>query len=316
MMKRKMMLEIDHMSVKAAGRALDIFESRVLPRRALLAQLDGPQLDRAGLLASAASSPSTCTAPRRSARRPKRTDALRDKYDVGYGYGTDMNGVGGWPGPRGADAPNPVTYPFKQRRRRLRHRQADHRRAHLGPQHRRRRRTTAWSRTGSRTSGSSAARTWWTTSSGAPSPTSTPGAPPSSTRPAVNLAKGASASASSSESNPFTSYAPGRAVDGDDGHPLGQRLERRPVAASRPRLHRTWSSASPSTGSARTGSRTASSSPPTARTGRPPGPPPPATAAWTRPGSPAPRPATSGSTAWTAARIGATRCTRWASHSA
>src|SRR5690606_24703894 len=42
-----------------------------------------------------------------------RTGALREKHGVGYGYGTDMNGVGGWPAPRGADAPNPVTYPFR-----------------------------------------------------------------------------------------------------------------------------------------------------------------------------------------------------------
>ncbi|MEV5269390.1 discoidin domain-containing protein, partial [Streptomyces werraensis] len=36
-------------------------------------------------------------------------------------------------------------------------------------------------------------------------------------RPAANLARGAEATASSAEWNPFTSYAPARAVDGDQG---------------------------------------------------------------------------------------------------
>ncbi len=42
----------------------------------------------------------------------RRTAALRDTYGAGYGYGSDMNGVGGWPGPVGEDAANAVRYPF------------------------------------------------------------------------------------------------------------------------------------------------------------------------------------------------------------
>lgn len=93
MMKRKMMLEIDHMGVKAVGQALDILESasypgvisshswmdlnwteRVYSLGGFVAQyMHGSE----GFVAEAA-----------------RTKALRDKYGVGYGYGTDFNGVG------------------------------------------------------------------------------------------------------------------------------------------------------------------------------------------------------------------------------
>jgi hypothetical protein len=35
------------------------------------------------------------------------------RYEFGIGYGADMNGFGAQGGPRGADVPNPVTYPFE-----------------------------------------------------------------------------------------------------------------------------------------------------------------------------------------------------------
>ena len=35
------------------------------------------------------------------------------KYYFGLGYGADMNGLGAQGDPRGADVPNPVTYPFR-----------------------------------------------------------------------------------------------------------------------------------------------------------------------------------------------------------
>jgi hypothetical protein len=35
-----------------------------------------------------------------------------DRYYFGFGYGADTNGFGAQGGPRGADASNPVTYPF------------------------------------------------------------------------------------------------------------------------------------------------------------------------------------------------------------
>ncbi|MEV4947010.1 discoidin domain-containing protein [Streptomyces sp. NPDC053755] len=112
MMKRKMMLEIDHMSVKATGRALDILESEKYPGViSSHSWMDLNWTERVyglgGFIAQYMHGAEGFSS------EAKRTDALREKYGVGYGYGTDMNGVGGWPGPRGADTANPVRYPFR-----------------------------------------------------------------------------------------------------------------------------------------------------------------------------------------------------------
>ncbi|MFE3496115.1 discoidin domain-containing protein [Streptomyces sp. NPDC059175] len=111
MMKRKMMLEIDHMSVKAAGRLLDVLESESYPGViSSHSWMDLNWTERVyrlgGFIAQYMHGSEGFSAEAR------RTKALRDKYQVGYGYGTDMNGVGSWPGPRGTDTPNPVRYPF------------------------------------------------------------------------------------------------------------------------------------------------------------------------------------------------------------
>ncbi|MFD3517613.1 discoidin domain-containing protein [Streptomyces sp. NPDC058657] len=112
MMKRNMMLEIDHMSVKAADQAFDLLESESYP--GVLSShswMDLGWTERlyklGGFAAQYMNGSEAFTA------EAARTDALREKYRVGYGYGTDMNGVGGWPGPRGANSPNPVKYPFR-----------------------------------------------------------------------------------------------------------------------------------------------------------------------------------------------------------
>ncbi|MEV6596574.1 discoidin domain-containing protein [Actinoplanes sp. NPDC051346] len=213
MMKRKMMVEIDHMSVKAAGRTLDVLESasypgvisshgwmdlgwteRVYRLGGFIAQyMNGAE----GFIAEAT-----------------RTKALRDKYGTGYGFGTDMNGLGGWPGPRGANAPNPVRYPYRSAdgsavldRATTGERTWDLNTdgaAHYGL-------VPDWVEQirllGGQTvvddlllGAESYLRSWSASEQHAPG---------------VNLARNAAASASSTEWNPFTSYAPGRAVDGD-----------------------------------------------------------------------------------------------------
>ncbi|MFC9294490.1 discoidin domain-containing protein [Streptomyces sp. NPDC057011] len=216
LMKRKMMLEIDHMGVKAAGRAFDILESESYP--GVISSHSWMDLDwtervykLGGFVASYMSGAEGFSA------EAKRTDALRDKYNVGYGYGTDMNGVGGWPGPRGADTPNPVRYPFRS--------------------------TDGGSVIDKQTTGS---RTWNFNTDGASHYGMVPdwiedirlvggqgvvddlfkGAESYLTtwgnsekhKAGVNLATGSSASASTSQWwNPFVDFSPGRAVDGDSG---------------------------------------------------------------------------------------------------
>jgi hypothetical protein len=149
------------------------------------------------------------------AAEAKRTDALREKYDVGYGYGTDFNGIGDHPAPRGADAANKVTYPFKSvdggsviDKETSGQRTFDFNTdgaAHVGM-------IPDWIEDIRLVGGQGVVDDLFR---GAESYLDTWGASEQH-QASVDLAKGKTATASSSESNPFTSYQPGRAVDGDD----------------------------------------------------------------------------------------------------
>ncbi|MFB7173608.1 discoidin domain-containing protein [Streptomyces sp. NPDC056254] len=215
MMKRKMMLEIDHMSVKAAGRAFDILESESYP--GVISShgwMDDSWTERlyklGGFVAQYMNGAESFSA------EAKAKNALRDKYGVGYGYGTDMNGVGGWPGPRGADTPNPVRYPFRsvdggsvidrqttgQRTWDLNTDGA----AHYGL-------VPDWIEDLRNVGGQDVVDDLFR---GAESYLTTWGSSEKH-KAGVNLAAGASTAASSAEWNPFTSYAPSRAVDGNPG---------------------------------------------------------------------------------------------------
>jgi hypothetical protein len=215
MMKRKMMLEIDHMSVKAAGRAFDIFESESYPGViSSHSWMDLNWTERVyrlgGFIAQYMHGAEAFSA------EAKRTDALRDKYNVGYGYGTDMNGVGGWPGPRGADTPNPVRYPFRSAdgsavidRQTTGERTWDINTdgaAHYGL-------VPDWLEDIRIVGGKGVVDDLFR---GAESYLDTWKASENH-KAGVNLAAGSSASASSSEWSLFTSYAPDRAVDGNAG---------------------------------------------------------------------------------------------------
>jgi microsomal dipeptidase-like Zn-dependent dipeptidase len=212
MMQRKMMLEIDHMSVKATGRVLDIFEAESYP--GVLSSHSWMDLNwtervysLGGFIAQYMHGSEGFVGEAR------RTDALREKYGVGYGYGTDMNGVGGWPAPRGEDTANPVTYPFRSvdggsviDRQTTGERTWDLNTdgaAHYGL-------VPDWIEDIRLVGGQDVVDDLFR---GAESYLGTLGATERHEA-AVNLAKGAQATASSAEWNPFTSYAPSRAVDG------------------------------------------------------------------------------------------------------
>ncbi|MEV6520363.1 discoidin domain-containing protein [Longispora sp. NPDC051575] len=111
MMERHMMVEIDHMSVKAAARTLDILEAEKYPGvLSTHSWMDTGWSERVyklgGFITGYDNASESFVAEWR------RNKALRDRYNVGYGFGSDMNGVGGWPGPR-TGAPNPVVYPYR-----------------------------------------------------------------------------------------------------------------------------------------------------------------------------------------------------------
>ncbi|MFD4573383.1 discoidin domain-containing protein [Streptomyces sp. NPDC058417] len=213
MMQRKMMLEIDHMSVKATGRVLDIFESASYP--GVLSSHSWMDLDwtervysLGGFVAQYMNGTEAFSAEAR------RTDALRDKYGVGYGFGTDFNGVGDHPAPRGANTSNPVTYPFRSAdggslidRQVTGQRTWDYNTdggAHVGL-------VPDWIEDIRKVGGNGVVDDLFR---GAESYLDTWGASEGH-QAGVNLAKGRAANASSSEWSAFTSYAPGRAVDGD-----------------------------------------------------------------------------------------------------
>ncbi|MFD8598104.1 discoidin domain-containing protein [Kitasatospora sp. NPDC059646] len=213
MMKRHMMLEVDHMSVKAARSAFEVLESQAYPGViSSHSWMDLNWTERLYKLGGfAAQYPHDANG---FVAEANRTKALRDQYRVGYGYGSDLNGVGGWPGPVGTGAPNAVTYPFRS---------AD-----------------GGSVLDRQVTGS---RTWDVNTDGVAHAGLLPdwieqirlsggqgvvddlmkgaqsylGTWRATERYSAGreLATGAAASASSSEWNPFTSYQPGRAVDGD-----------------------------------------------------------------------------------------------------
>lgn len=212
MMKRKMMLEIDHMSVKAVGRALDIFESASYP--GVLSSHSWMDLNWTERVYSLGGFVAQYMhGPEGFAAEARRTDALREKYHVGYGFGTDFNGIGDHPAPRGADAANKVTYPFKSvdggsviDRQTTGERTWDYNTdggAHVGM-------IPDWIENIRLVGGQDAVDDLFR---GAESYLDTWGATEQH-QAGVNLAKGAATTAGSSEWSLFTSYAPGRAVDG------------------------------------------------------------------------------------------------------
>ncbi|MEV7435822.1 galactose-binding domain-containing protein [Streptomyces griseoviridis] len=213
MMQRKMMLEVDHMSVKATGQALDIFEAASYP--GVLSSHSWMDLNwtervysLGGFVAQYMHGSEAFTA------EAARTRALRTAYDVGYGFGTDFNGIGDHPAPRGADAADRVVYPFRSADGgSVVDRQTSGQRtfdlntdgaAHVGM-------IPDWIEDIRRVGGQGVVDDLFR---GAESYLGTWGATEGH-RAAADLAKGAAATASSTESNPFTSYRAGRAVDGD-----------------------------------------------------------------------------------------------------
>lgn len=109
MIKRGMMVELDHMSSKAAGRAFDILEAEGYPG-ALSSHswMAEPYMERLFALGGFATQYGH-GAEQYVADWNKSKDLL-DKYQVGYGFGSDMNGFGGTAAPP-SDAAK-IDYPF------------------------------------------------------------------------------------------------------------------------------------------------------------------------------------------------------------
>jgi microsomal dipeptidase-like Zn-dependent dipeptidase len=112
LMKRGMMVEVDHMSVKAADQTLDLLEEAGYPGAVSSHSWADPNyLPRIYALGGMVTQYGHESDD--FAAEWQRTKALREQYGIaGYGYGLDTNGMGALPGPRANNSGNPVTYPF------------------------------------------------------------------------------------------------------------------------------------------------------------------------------------------------------------
>ncbi|HET7799894.1 MAG TPA: discoidin domain-containing protein [Humibacillus xanthopallidus] len=108
MMRRGMVVEVDHMSAKAAARTIDILETAnypgVVSSHSWMDTHLTERLDRLGGFVTQYGHDADDFVD------TMHTDeALRSRYGVGYGFGMDMNGFGGTPAPRAGSS---VGYPF------------------------------------------------------------------------------------------------------------------------------------------------------------------------------------------------------------
>lgn len=112
LVERNMMVEIDHMSAKAADQTLDILEEEDYPGvLSTHSWMDERYLDRLYGLGGFATIYGH--AAHEFVEEYNRTAPVRDRYGAGIGFGFDMNGFGGTPPPRDDAAANPVVYPFR-----------------------------------------------------------------------------------------------------------------------------------------------------------------------------------------------------------
>lgn len=113
MIERGLMIEVDHMSAKASSRALELAEksgySGVISSHSWMDPHKRARVYRlGGFIEPITTSPESFIEEWRELRA-----AADPRFRFGIGYGADTNGFHAQPGPRGADRPNPVTYPFK-----------------------------------------------------------------------------------------------------------------------------------------------------------------------------------------------------------
>ena len=113
MIDRGLMIEVDHMSAKSASRALALAEARgysgVLSSHSWM----DPHL-RSRVYGLGGFIEPITTGPESFIEEWRQLRAVADpRFRFGIGFGADANGFHSQPPARGADKPNPVTYPFK-----------------------------------------------------------------------------------------------------------------------------------------------------------------------------------------------------------
>jgi microsomal dipeptidase-like Zn-dependent dipeptidase len=114
MIAKKMIIDPDHMSVRARDQLLNIAEgerySGLVSSHSWSTPESLPRIYKLGGVITPYAGSSTSFVQQWREIKPMHQDP---RFYFGFGWGADMNGFGAQGEPRGADAPNPVTYPFK-----------------------------------------------------------------------------------------------------------------------------------------------------------------------------------------------------------
>lgn len=113
MAKRKMLFDPDHMSVKARKASLDLTERLKYPGVVSSHSWSTPDAYPRIYKAGGVVTPYAGDSKGFVAKWRQHLNWADPRYYFGFGYGADINGLGSQGSPRGANAPNKVTYPFK-----------------------------------------------------------------------------------------------------------------------------------------------------------------------------------------------------------
>jgi hypothetical protein len=112
MIERGLMVEVDHMSAKSASRALELAERKSYAGVLSTHSWMDPHL-RSRVYKLGGFIEPISTSPESFIEEWRQLQAVADpRFKFGIGVGSDANGLHAQPPARGADKPNPVTYPF------------------------------------------------------------------------------------------------------------------------------------------------------------------------------------------------------------
>lgn len=113
MIERGLMIEVDHMSAKAASRALELAEQKAYSGVLSTHSWMDPHL-RSRVYKLGGFIEPISLGPESFIEEWNQLRAVADpRFKFGIGFGSDANGLHAQPDPRGAGKPNAVTYPFK-----------------------------------------------------------------------------------------------------------------------------------------------------------------------------------------------------------
>src|SRR5699024_2562347 len=111
MMDRGLLVENDHQSVKAAKRSMEDLQAEgypgVISSHSWMDKALTERIYQLGGIITQNGNDAESFVEEGAEEEP-----VVERYDVGYGFGMDMNGFGGTPPPRDDAAERPVTYPF------------------------------------------------------------------------------------------------------------------------------------------------------------------------------------------------------------